>query len=286
MTYEAGIRVQRGGFDTDFVAFLTDVDDGITKQSLILPPGAVGTELGGEVVTAQNANGVVFVDASPNPVLVRTNFDDARVVGCELSLSYAVTERLRLSTIATYLRAEDRRTGAPPNIEGGTPPPEAYVMLRFTTAKGRAWIEPYLHLADRQTRISSLDLVDRRTGAGRSQSSIASFFDNGARARGLVGPGSDATPGTSDDVLLATGETLAEVQLRVLGPGLEGNSLHPTVPGYWTLGVRGGIRLGPGDLLIDLENLGDENYRGPSWGMDAPGRGLFLRYSMRFGSGA
>jgi hypothetical protein len=33
---------------------------------------------------------------------------------------------------------------------------------------------------------------------------------------------------------------------------------------------------------VDFENIGDENYRGVSWGMDAPGRGIFLRYALRF----
>ena len=36
------------------------------------------------------------------------------------------------------------------------------------------------------------------------------------------------------------------------------------------------------EILVDLENLGDENYRGISWGLDAPGRGVFVRYSLRF----
>ena len=35
-------------------------------------------------------------------------------------------------------------------------------------------------------------------------------------------------------------------------------------------------------LLIDAENLNDENYRGISWGIDAPGRGISVRYVARF----
>ena len=65
------------------------------------------------------------------------------------------------------------------------------------------------------------------SGASRSRSSIASFFTNGARARGLVGPGADGVAGNADDVLLATGETLAQVQARVLGPsGASTLALH------------------------------------------------------------
>jgi hypothetical protein len=32
----------------------------------------------------------------------------------------------------------------------------------------------------------------------------------------------------------------------------------------------------------ELENLTDRNYRGISWGLDAPGRGVFARYAVRF----
>jgi hypothetical protein len=36
------------------------------------------------------------------------------------------------------------------------------------------------------------------------------------------------------------------------------------------------------ELVIDFENIGDENYRGISWGMDAPGRGISARYLVKF----
>jgi hemoglobin/transferrin/lactoferrin receptor protein len=144
-------------------------------------------------------------------------------------------------------------------------------------------VEPYLHAAARQGRLSSLDLDDRRTGGGRSRSSIASFFNNGARARGLVGNGPDGVAGNADDVLLATGETLARVQDRVLGPGVASAPLFPELPGYAVFGVRGALRLGDRhELLVDVENIGDVNYRGISWGMDAPGRGVYVRYTARF----
>jgi hypothetical protein len=98
-----------------------------------------------------------------------------------------------------------------------------------------------------------------------------------------VGPGLDGIQGNADDVLLATGETLAEVQARVLGPSGAGQSLFTAIPGYAAFGVRGALRLGTHhEILFDLENIGDENYRGISWGMDAAGRGIYLRYSVTF----
>jgi len=186
--------------------------------------------------------------------------------------------------VLTAIHAEDTRTGLPPDIEGGTPAPDFYLKVRYAPPSGRWWIEPYFHLADRQERLSTLDLEDRRTGAARSRSSISRFFLNGATVRGFVGPGVDATTGTSDDVLLATGETLSEIQDRVLGVGVDDAPLYTAVAGYATFNIRGAVYFGERrhELMADFQNIGDHNYRGISWGMDAPGRSLALRYSFNF----
>jgi hemoglobin/transferrin/lactoferrin receptor protein len=216
-------------------------------------------------------------------VLVRANFDDARIYGFEHTLDARVTDDWTVSTIFTYLHARDKRTDLPPNIEGGTPAPEGYLKIRYAPARRRFWVEPYIHAAGRQDRLSSLDLDDRRTGAGRSRTSIANFFNNGARFRGLVSAGPDGIAGNADDRLIPTGETLAQVQDRVLGVGVNSSSLFTAVPGYITFNVRGGVRFAERhELLIDFENIGDRNYRGLSWGLDAPGRGVFIRYITRF----
>jgi outer membrane receptor protein involved in Fe transport len=283
LNYEFGARYHNNRFDTDFAFFVNDIDANIVKQALILPPGAVGLQLGDQTITAQNANGVVFVDASPNPVLVRANFDDARIYGFEHTFTARVTTDWSVSTIFTYLHARDKRTDLPPNIEGGTPAPDVYLKVRYAPGKARFWIEPYIHAASRQERLSSLDLEDRRTGAGRSRSSIANFFNNGARFRGLVNAGPDGIPRNADDILVPTGETLAQVQNRVLGVGVNSAPLFDAIPGYITFNVRAGLRVGERhNFLIDFENIGDRNYRGISWGVDAPGRGVYFRYSTSF----
>jgi hemoglobin/transferrin/lactoferrin receptor protein len=284
LSYELTLRLKTGRFKADLTAFQNDIDRNIAKQSLILPPGAVGTSLAGETIVRQLADGVVFVPVSANPVLVRANFDDARIRGLEATFDAELSQTVFLGGLFTYLRASDRATGAPPNIEGGTPAPDGWIKLRVAPGGGRRfWLEPYLHLAFAQDRLSSLDLGDRRVGASRSRSSIASFFTNGARARGLVGPGADGVAGTADDVLLPTGETLAQVQARVLGPQGGSTSLLTEIPGYAVYGLRGALHLGVRhEILFDLENLGDRNYRGISWGMDAPGRGVYLRYALKF----
>jgi hemoglobin/transferrin/lactoferrin receptor protein len=283
LSYELTLRYKSDRMHADVTGFLTDVDSNVAKQSLILPPGAVGLTLAGEPIVRQLASGVVFVNVSSSPVLVRSNFGDARLRGVEASLGADLTPSLFLGGSFTYIHAEDRATGRAPNIEGGTPAPDGWLKLRFAPHGGkRFWIEPYLHAAARQGRLSTLDLEDRRTGATRSVSSIARFFTNGARARGLVGPGADGVAGTADDVLLATGETLVQVERRVLGPSGAAVPLFAEIPGYVVFGVRGAIRFKERhELLFDFENLGDVNYRGISWGMDAPGRGLFLRYVVR-----
>jgi hemoglobin/transferrin/lactoferrin receptor protein len=91
----------------------------------------------------------------------------------------------------------------------------------------------------------------------------------------------DGVAGNADDVLLATGETVAEIQDRVLGPGVASSSLFTVVPGYVTFGFRGALHFGSRhEVLVDFENVGDRNYRGISWGLDAPGRGVFIRYRL------
>ena len=79
---------------------------------------------GGTAIVSQNANGVVFVAATTVPVLVRANFDQARIWGVEHSGHFTLAEPLSLQTVFTYLRAKDTLTGLSPNIEGGTPAPE------------------------------------------------------------------------------------------------------------------------------------------------------------------
>jgi outer membrane receptor protein involved in Fe transport len=282
LTYEGGLHYRRATVRSTLAVFANEIHDNIAKQSLILPAGAVGKTLGGTTITSQGANGVVFVAAATNPVLVRVNFDNARIVGVEHTFDWRPSPQWIAGTTFTYLRARDTRTQLPPNIEGGTPAPEAYFRMNYTAKNGRWWAGSYLHAAAAQDRLSTLDLDDRRTGAGRSRTSIRTFFLNGATARGWVGAGDDAALGTADDVLLATGETVAQIQDRVLGVGVASAPLYSEVAGFFTAGFRGGVHVGRHEIMVDVENVTDRNYRGVSWGVDAPGRGVSLRYVVRF----
>jgi hemoglobin/transferrin/lactoferrin receptor protein len=281
--YEFSARYRNTRFESEFSFFVNDIFDNIEKNALILPPGAVGLNLGGQTIASQNPNGVVFVAASASPVLVRTNFTNARIKGVEHDMEWKFMPSWAARTVFTWLYAEDRSNGLPPNMEGGTPAPDFWLKIRYAPATRPFWVEPYLHAAGRQDRLSSLDLTDRRTGAERTRGSIANFFNRGARVRGLISPGADTVFGTADDLLIATGETLAEVQNRVLGVGVNSSFLSSAVPGYAVFGIRGGFRIRERhEILLDFENIGDRNYRGISWGIDAPGRNLTFRYSARF----
>jgi hemoglobin/transferrin/lactoferrin receptor protein len=281
IAWDATLRFRKRRTRAEFSLFVNNIHDNIQKQALILPPGAVGTEIGGEAITQQNPNGVVFVAASTAPVLIRDNFDRARIWGIEASGELLLRDDLALNALYTYLEARDTDMDRPPNIEGGTPAPNGYIMLRYSRPGSRWWVEPYIRIAADQRHLSTLDLSDRRTGADRSRTSIRNFFVNGATARGWVAPGPDASLGTSDDILLATSETVEQIQNRVLGAA-NSAPLFTAVEGYAMIGMRGGVRFGEHEFFVDGENLTDKNYRGISWGLDAPGIGVNVRYAFRF----
>jgi len=154
--------------------------------------------------------------------------------------------------------------------------------LRYEPHGKHFWIEGYSTLADRQSRLSSLDLSDRRTGATRSTGQIQNFFRRGACVRGLTTPGPTGC-GSAGGILIATGETLAQVQTRVLGsPTASPQPLFDHIPGYGLINVRGGYRFEKSEISIDFENITDKNYRGLAWGIEGPGRSVTARYRFRF----
>ncbi|MBP6821381.1 MAG: TonB-dependent receptor, partial [Acidobacteria bacterium] len=281
-TYEGGAHLHRSRVDFDINFFANDIYDNIVLQSLILPQGAVGLQIGDQKISSQNAAGVVFVPASTNPVLIRSNFGDSRIYGIEQKFDVRISRDWTLGQNFTYLHAEDKLTKLPPTIEGGTPAPQGNLRVRYEPAGKRFWIEPYLYGARKQDRLSTLDLDDRRTGATRSRGNIANFFSRGARVRGLISSGVDGVFGNADDTLKPTGETLAQVQTRVLGNAASA-PLYTYIPGFLTGGIRGGFRVGENhEVILDFSNINDKNYRGISSGTDAPGRGFGFRYNYKF----
>lgn len=292
-TFDLSFRFHTRRFEAELTGFTIKLSDVYFDQALVLPPGATGTFLGSDRIVSQNAAGLVFVAAAPtSPVLVRVNYDDARFNGVELTSSARFTDTLTGSANFTYVRAHSLLNGLPPNVEGGVPPATGFVSLRYQP-RPRFYIEGYSTMAGRQNRLSSLDLADRRTGAGRSRAAIQNFFRRGACVRGLTTPGATGC-GSAGGILTTTGETQAQVQNRLLPIGAVINGVRvvnndtvvpmfPALPGYGLVGVRGAIKFGESsEVFVDFENIFDKSYRGISWGIDGAGRGVTVRYKYSF----
>lgn len=293
--FDLGIRLKRKRISFELTGFLIDYGDTIVRQTLILPPGAVGLSLGSQPIISQSSNGAVFVAASTSPVFVQSNFSDTRMKGIEFDLEYRISDTWTAAGNYSYVYAKDRLTGAPPNLGGGgIPPAFGFLRLRYQPPGKRFWIEGYANAAGRQDRLSTLDISDRRTGGARTRTQIQNFFRRGACVRGITSVGSSGQCGSSGGSLTATGETLAQVQDRVLPIGsvingvfvVNSNTAVPlfnAIPGYLLLNVRGGIQINDNHRIsAELENILDKSHRAPGWGIDGPGRSLSFRYHIRF----
>lgn len=293
-SFDLSLRFTSSNFAAELTGFTSKLKDVYFDQALVLPPGAEGRFLGSEEIVRQNSNGLVFVAAASNPVLVRVNYDDARFNGVEFNTQARLGNDFTANGNFTYVRAHSLLNGLPPNVEGGVPPATGFLSLRYQPkGASRFYVEAYSTLAGRQRRLSSLDLSDRRTGAARSRTNIQNFFRRGACVRGVTTPGATGC-GSAGGVLIATGETLAQVQNRLLPIGATINGvtvvnndtavpLFTAVAGYGLVGVRGAFRFSErSEVSVDFENIADKQYRGISWGIDGGGRGVTVRYRYKF----
>ena len=293
--YEASLRYKNSRFGASLTGFLTDYKDAIVRQTLILPPGAVGIQLGSQTITSQNPNGAVFVPLSTSPVLVQANLGDTRLQGVEAEADYSFLEDWTIAGNISYVYAEDRMTGEPPNLGGGgIPPMLGFLRLRYQPVGKKFWIEGYANFAGRQDRLSTLDLSDRRTGAALTRAQIQNFFRRGACVRGITTPGANGQCGSAGGILIATGETLAQVQNRLLPLGATINGvfiadnntsvpLFTSIPGYSLFNVRGGYRFNENhEINLAFENIMDKSHRLPGWGIDGAGRSFYFAYRYKF----
>ncbi len=293
-SFDLSFRYTGARFRAELTGFTNKLTDVYFDQALVLPPGAVGRFLGSEQIVRQNANGLVFVAPATSPVLVRVNYEDARFNGVEFDMEARLGRDFTARGNFTHIRAHSLLNGLPPNVEGGVPPASGFASLRYQPNNtSRFYVEAYSTLAARQNRLSSLDLSDRRTGAARSRAQIQNFFRRGACVRGVTTPG-PAGCGSAGGILTATGETLAQVQNRLLPIGATINGvtvvnndtsvpLFTAVAGYGLVGLRGAFRFDQhSEIFLDFENLADKQYRGISWGVDGAGRGVTLRYRYKF----
>lgn len=294
-SYDLSFRYKNRRLFANLTGFVIDYGDAIVRQTLILPRGAIGLQLGSQTIISQSANGAVFVPLSTSPVLVQTNFNNSRISGVEFEFDYRISADWSANGNYSYAYAEDRTTGEAPNLGGGGLPPQfAFLGIKYAPAGKRYWVESYANGSGRQSRFSSLDIADRRTGAVRSRNQIQNFFRRGACVRGLTTVGTNGQCGSSGGTLIATGETLAQVQNRVLPLGaiingvLVANNdttvpLFRSIPGYVLFNLRGGYRISDKlEVTADLENIADKSHRAPGWGIDGPGRSFSMRFRYRF----
>ncbi len=272
-SYELAVRFISRNFSGAVSAFDSDISNLIERRTLLLPQGSVGQLVGGQPIIRQDATGAVFTSLSSSAVFVRTNALKVRMRGVEGNFAMKLRSDLTVNANMFYVHGKDLRTGLPPNLENGIPPATGFAGIKWERAGSPGWVELYSSFAAPQRRFSDNDISQARIGGIRTREEIAGFFNGGAIARGLVRNG----------ILLATGETLAQVQLRVLGPGLQPNQLFTKNPGFALLNLRGGFRIGErSSITVILENILDKNYRTMGSGIDGPGTNAAVRYSFNF----
>jgi outer membrane receptor protein involved in Fe transport len=268
--YEASVRLRARGLRATMSAFSSDLEDFIERRTLLMEPGAVGSQIGGQPIIRQDPSGAVYTALASTPVYVRANSGRVRLSGVEGVVSWSLPRGLQAAGNVSYVRGEDLTTGLPPNLENGVPPLHGYAGLTWTPGT-RWWGEVYSQFAARQGRLSANDMAQPRIGATRTASAVRDYFNNGAVAAGLV----------RNSVLLATGENVNQVIARVIGPDLSAAvPLYEYNPAFATLNLRGGWKLGKAtSFTVILENLLDANYRVMGSGVDGPGFNLVIRFA-------
>ena len=269
MAYEAGIRWRSGRVSSAITAFDLEFHDAIERRTLIFPSSIVGLDLSGYTVIRQDDIGRAYVAGEARPIVTRVNVSRSRILGYEAEANVQIATPLRLRGWASMARGTELETGTP---RRRMPPGLGGATLAWQPSSGRWWVEGTMLASTKQDRLSDADIGDARIGASRTPASIAAFFNGTAVDRGLVRGG----------VLVATGETLAQVQARVLGT----STLLPMfteTPGFIVIGVRGGFPVGSHlDVTVIGENLGDKNHRIHGSGVDEPGINLMARLRARF----
>jgi outer membrane receptor protein involved in Fe transport len=202
-------------------------------------------------------------------VITRVNIDRARVRGVEMD-GHA---RIRPDWIAgAYFSMSNGRELPSEAFMRRMPPAMGGFTLKWEPEQRSWWIEGVGSFARTQTRLASGDLSDARIGARRTRAQITSFFNGTATVLGLVQNG----------VLLETGETLPQVLTRLVGTAAN-SQLFTGTPGFFVLGLRGGMRVGTNmDVSVLADNLTDKNYRWHGSGVDAPGFNVQARVRYRF----
>ena len=294
--YEFGASWQSHKFYARAQVFDAELKQPIVRRTLLFAAGSVPTSLAGLPVTPmtpttdQRAQNVITVATALDPRAIKAFVNDgaAKYYGVDALARYSFTPRWLLEGNYSYLIGRELN---PNRFIRRLPPQHGHAALRYqpTFWHGRiAFIEASSDLVGAQNRLSGGDITDERIGAAIRRSDIASFF-RGSLIRSRLNAGTDNTFGTADDVFTATGETLLQIQNRVLPIGASVNGtritndnsrapLYLKTAGYATFNLRGSLRISENvNLDFAAMNWLDKNYRTHGSGMDAPGRNLFIR---------
>lgn len=294
-SYELGFTLSTSKLYTRAQVFDSEMLNPISGRTLLFPAGNVPTSIAGVPVfpiaptAAQKQQGVVAVQTSLSPRAVHSTVNDgqSRYYGIEWLVRYTLSSTWHFDWNYTYLVGRDLN---PNRVRSKLPPQQGVFSVRYTPS-GRYWLELRSRFAGDQYRLSGGDIDDDRLGASRRRSDISTFFKGGYVSRYLLS-GPDGKAGTADDIFSPTGETLKQIQDRVLPIGVVINGvkvvddstrvpLYLGTAGWLTLDLHGGISLGERTTLnLGLTNLLDKNYRSHGSGIDGAGINAFvgLRY--------
>ena len=267
-SFEGGLRWKGSRVSGDVTFFDSEYFDAIQRRALIVTSPVAGQSIGGEIITAQDAAGRIFVAQDPRPVVSRANIGRVRIYGLESSARVNWTAQWSSAFKGGWQQGRELDTG---HFARRIAPPAGFAGLRWSHR--RVWLEGFTEVAGPQKRLNPGERDDPRTGALRSAAQIADFFNFGARRLDLI----------ENDRLRLTGETLTEVLDRVLGPARTPQLLFDRTHGFATLNLRGSVILNErNDLSFALLNLTDTNYRRHGSGFDSPGISLSVSYRVRF----
>jgi len=279
--FEAGIKVRSARASGGIVLFDLELVDAIQRRTVLFGVPLVGMAVAGYEIVRRDADGRAFVAADPRPLVTRVNVERSRVMGFEADAQFRMAPAWLASAYFSLVRGRELGTGLRREAASAAqadvplrrmPPPVGGARVKWEPSTHPVWAELVATFAAAQTRLSPGDLSDPRIGARRTRESIASFFNGTASDTGLVTGG----------VLQATGETLEQVQARLLGEASAAPMFTRTA-GFFTLGLRAGWRISDViDIALLGENLTDRNYRIHGSGVDGPGVNLQARVRYRF----
>jgi outer membrane receptor protein involved in Fe transport len=265
--YEPGLRLRAGPVTASLTLFDLEFHDAVQRRAIIFPTNVVGSIIYGYELVRQDPSGLAYIAQDSRPINTAINADRSRVKGFEADGHVRIAEGWDAYGYFSMSNGHLLATGEPMRRMS---PPMGGGRLRWS--RDRTWIEGLVTFARAQTRLNAGDVTDARIGGNRTRAAIATYFTGTATDLGLVQNG----------ILLETGETVTQVQNRVLGTANQA-PLFTEGAGFMIVGARAGFRLHSHvDLTVIGANLTDRNYRLYGSGVDGTGINVTLRTTFRF----